>query len=136
MNSGNITLHILDEEDKQLVKKAREFLKRHYKKNKHHAACILKDSDDKEYYALQLDVRGFDVCAEPIALSHALLDKKGDMAKIIAVVQAEASKIKVANPCGNCRQMLLQHAPDIEVILNTKRGLFKARICDLLSVPY
>jgi cytidine deaminase len=39
-------------------------------------------------------------------------------------------------PCGNCRQLLLDYAPDAMVILNYKNKLVKVKVTDLLPSPY
>ncbi|MDQ3239109.1 MAG: hypothetical protein M3P33_01160 [bacterium] len=56
--------------DIELVEKAKQFISENYKKYIHHVACIIVCKSEL-YYALHLDIRGIDVCAEPIALSNA-----------------------------------------------------------------
>ena len=40
------------------------------------------------------------------------------------------------SPCGNCRQLILDYAPDAEVILNHEEKVVKANIKDLIPDSY
>jgi cytidine deaminase len=43
----------------------------------------------------------------------------------------------VVPPCGNCRQMLFEYAPEIKVILNDDQGrLVKVGVKDLLPFAW
>ena len=75
----------LSENDKQLVEIAKDHIIQNYSKGKHHVACALR-CNDKDYLSLHLDTKGFDVCAEPIALSNGLADKHTEFQAIVAVL--------------------------------------------------
>jgi cytidine deaminase len=70
--------------DADLILDVSNFLKEHYSKERHHVACLLA-CGDRLYYALHLDSKGFDVCAEPVALSNALLAQEKNFDTIVAV---------------------------------------------------
>lgn len=120
--------------DIRLITGAKKFLKKHYKEKRHHVACLIK-CKNKTYYSLHLDIKGFDICAEPIALHNVLLDKQKNFQTIVSVIQ-DCKKIKVVNPCGNCRQMLVNYAPDIDVIVEQGNKLGKIKAIELLPNPY
>ena len=68
------------------------------------------------------------VCAEKTALLSALAE--GERAfKAIAVV---SNKKDYCFPCGSCRQMIAEFAPDIEIYLVSKNGIKKFSINKLL----
>lgn len=90
---------------------------------------------NKTYRSVHIDIKGFDVCAEPIALHNALLDKQTDFRTIVSVIQ-DRNKIKVVNPCGNCRQMLISYVPNIDVIIEQRGKLGKVKAVELLPDPY
>lgn len=121
--------------DRDLVKKAEEFLRKNYSKNKHHVACVL-NCGVKNYYSLHLDTKGIDVCAEPTALSNALLDKQVEFRAIVSVMFREPNNVEVVSPCGNCRQMLFEYTPDLYVIVPSDTGIIKIKATELLPYPY
>lgn len=123
----------MNDNELELIKKASTLLKENYKKNRHHVACLLK-TEDALYESLHLDIEGFDVCAEPIALSNALSSGDSKFKIIVSVAKDEEGNIDVVTPCGNCRQMLIQYAPDIRVILDRNGHKVPAR--SLLPYPY
>ena len=54
---------------------------------------------------------------------------------IVAVHEKAANGLLA--PCGNCRQMLIEYAPDIKVILNNDRNeMIKVSIQDLLPFAW
>ena len=124
----------LDKDDIELVEKAKQFITENYKQYTHHVACILK-CKDKLYYALHLDIRGFDVCAEPIALSNALIEKQADFDIIVAVLWTEKGA-QIISLCGNCRQMFCSYTPNIQVIVSVNNQLGKIKATELLPLPY
>jgi cytidine deaminase len=102
-----------------LVDLASDHIKANYIKGVHHVATALKTKSDV-YLALHLDTKGFDVCAEPIAISNALAKGDMDFECIVAVVLIEDGTTSVISPCGNCRQILVEHTPEIKVIVEVE----------------
>lgn len=132
----NEKIRKLSKEDQNLIENLINFLKKHYKKGKHHVAAALVTESGKTYFALHLDIQGFDVCAESICMANALMDNHSKFKKIAAVIMTNNGKIEVVNPCGNCRQMLFSYAPKIQIITN-ENGLIKNyTIEELLPLPY
>lgn len=125
----------LSENDRDLIKIASNFLVENYEKGRHHVACALR-CDGKDYLSLHLDTKGFDVCAEPIALSNALMDKQTHFDSLVSVILDETKQPKVIPPCGNCRQILYEYAPDLQVIVPSDSSYTKVTAQSLLPVPY
>ena len=119
----------------ELIQVATNHLKLNYKKNEHHVAAALKTKSDI-YLSLHLDTKGFDVCAEPIALSNALAKKDFEFEYIVAVIMSKDGSINVVSPCGNCRQILLQYAPNINVIIDGEDAFKIVEASSLLPYPY
>ena len=124
----------LDEQDKSLLVRLKDFLTKHYALKRHHVAAVMRGSGGKEYFALHIDIQGFDVCAEPIALHNTLLD--GEQVELVMAVIMTNNGPQVVNPCGNCRQMLLQYCPQASVVIHTEKGLKKSTAIELLPNPY
>ena len=124
----------LDDQDMDLLGRLKDFLTQHYAPKRHHVAAVIKGTGGKEHFALHIDIQGFDVCAEPIALHNTLLG--GEEVELVAAVIMTSDGPQVVNPCGNCRQMLLQYCPQAFVVLHTDTGLKKSKAIKLLPNPY
>jgi len=61
---------------------------------------------------------GLTICAERVALVKAISEGTKGFRRIAIV----ADTAKLTPPCGACRQMLWEHAPDAEVILANLAG--------------
>lgn len=70
-------------------------------------------------------------CAELVALGNARASGARELTTIVAVGNMGRG---VVGPCGRDRQVLLDHHPDIRVILPTAEGVRSVRIKDLM--PY
>src|SRR3989339_1387753 len=67
-------------------------------------------------------------CAERAALINALVEGEKQF-KALAIVSASKD---YCFPCGACRQMLAEFAPDIEIYLASERGIKKVSIFGIL----
>ena len=65
---------------------------------------------------------GLSICAERVALVKALSDgNHGPFVKIAVVADGPLPPV----PCGACRQLLADYAPDVEFLLSGKPGIFE-----------
>jgi len=121
-----------------LVAEAKDAIKRHFKKNVHHVACVLVCSG-KRYIGLHLDNDGFDICAEPVAISDALKHGETDFAKMVSVFWSgtKGEEPQIIRPCGNCRQIISEHIPNVEVVIGEDAGKYISKLgMDLMPDPY
>ena len=76
---------------------------------------------------------GLTMCAERNALSAALCEGERVFSAILVVADTE----KPVSPCGACRQLLYDYAPDIMVIMsNLKKEKLEMNIKDMLKYPF
>lgn len=68
------------------------------------------------------------ICAEKVAIVKALSEGK----KNIKAIMIQSSDGLYCPPCGSCRQLIHEFAPDAEVYLASKRGIKKYTIKELL----
>lgn len=125
-------------ENERLVQEARDLIRKHYVKHRHHVVSVLLSSSGKKYIGVHLDTHGFDICAEPSAMAAAILDGETEFKKIVAVYWNgdEQRAPTVVAPCGNCRQLLFEYAPKIEVLLEDEKGLKVQTAENLFPSPY
>jgi len=91
-------------------------------------------SDGKVYTGVNVEnvVNSLSICAERIALSKAISEGEHDFVKIAVICDAEHCQ-----PCGACRQVLYEHAPDLEILMGNPQGEFKrTTIRDLLPEAF
>ena len=68
------------------------------------------------------------------------LDGNGTVQAAVAIrhpkPEEEDRELAVVPPCGGCREMILDHAPEAMVIVRDANGLIKLPIRTLLPLPY
>lgn len=114
-------------------------MRRHHRPFWHTVAAALRSADGRIWTGLHLGttVGRLSICAEPIALGRAILAAAGPIVTAVAVRHPKPDEpdqsIAIVAPCGACRELLLDHAPECLVLLP---GLTKQRIASLLPSPY
>lgn len=127
----------LSKTENEYINDLKIYIQKRYIPRQHHVATIAICNDGKKYYSLHLDIRGFDVCSEPIAVSNAIYEGREKEIVFIASAINTGSTVEIVNPCGNCRQMFLQYTPRAMVcVINDHLQLGKVSATDLLPLPY
>ncbi|MFQ5456401.1 MAG: cytidine deaminase [Nitrospirota bacterium] len=73
------------------------------------------------------------ICAERVAILKALSEGERDF-EVIAIVSSSSD---YCFPCGACRQILWEYAPDIEVVVVNKTGKHISKgIKELFPLPF
>lgn len=126
----------LNELDYKLIEKALQVLNETFDDGvyNHTVGCSVLTKTGKIYSGVNCDgVHGS--CAEYITMGMAISNGEKEFDTIVAV--HDYGQNKVVSPCGNCRQMLLEYAPNIKVIVNDASGvLIKVKIEDLLPFAW
>jgi cytidine deaminase len=132
----------LDPGDHELIEAARAVLHRHYRPFWHTVAAALRGRDGQVWTGVHLGatVGRLQVCAEAVALGRAVLEGDGSIVTAVAVrhpkPEEEDRTIAVVSPCGACREMIADFAPDALVIVAGPAGPVKLAIRALLPLPY
>ncbi len=125
----------LTNEDLELIKRAEEIIAKNYDGvNYNHtvgAAVLCKSG--KIYVGVNVySLHGS--CGEFTAIGTAVTNGEREFVKVVAVRGGE--KFEILPPCGNCRQMLSDYAPECEVILSTEGEGLKVLAKELLPYAY
>jgi len=129
-------------EDRALVETARALSRERYAENRHHIAAALRTKSGKVHTGLHLDtyVDRASVCAEAVAVGTAMAAGDRDIVAIVSVRHPrprDANRaIQVVSPCGICREMLTDFAPECRVIVPKDGGLVSVTPADLLPNKY
>ena len=132
----------LTAEDHALIERARAVIRARYIENRHHIAAVLRTRSGKIHTGLHLDtyVGRASVCAEAVAVGTAMAAGDRDIAAIVSVRHPRPSEanqtIQVVSPCGICREMLTDFAPDCRVIVPKDGSLIRVGPRDLLPNKY
>jgi cytidine deaminase len=133
---------VLTDGDHELIAAANAVLERHYRPFWHMVAAAIRSHDGRIWTGLHIGttVGRLSVCAEAVAYGRALLDGDGTIRTAVAVrhpkPDEENRELAVVPPCGACREMILDHAPDAMVIVKDAEVLIKLPVRILLPLPY
>jgi cytidine deaminase len=132
----------LTAEDRALIDAARALIRDRYVENRHHIAAALRTKSGKIHTGLHLDtyVGRASVCAEAVAVGTAMAAGDREIVAIVSVRHPrprEANQtIQVVSPCGICREMLADFAPDCRVIVPKDGSLVSVAPLELLPNKY
>jgi len=125
----------LDDNDRRLIQAAADTLDANYTPERHTVAAAVRTASGKIYTAVNIDTCAYGPCAEPIAIGTAFANRDTQILAIVAVRKHNAGH-RTLPPCGNCRQLLIDYAPDALVILPLDNHNIKTPARDLLPLPY
>ena len=132
----------LDEDDLALLAAARDVMLRHYRPFWHMVGAAQRSRDGRIWTGVHLGatVGRLSVCAEAVALGRAVLEGDGSIATVVAVRHPKPDEddrtVAVVAPCGACREMVVDYAPDALVIMPGADGPLKLPARALLPLPY
>jgi cytidine deaminase len=133
---------VLSDNDHALIAAANAVLERHYRTFWHTVAAAIRSRDGRIWTGVHIGttVGRLAVCAEAVAYGRAVLEGDGTIETAVAVrhpkPEEEDRELAVVSPCGGCREMIMDHAPDARIILKESDGLIKLPIRSLLLLPY
>ena len=123
----------LDPEDWALVEAAREVIRRNFWPERHAVGAALRCPSGRIYTGV--NVSGAGVCAEMVAIGSAISAGEREFA-CVAAVEGWTEARALVPPCGRCRQVFADYAPEICVLLLLEGEPVKVRLADLLPLPY
>jgi cytidine deaminase len=125
----------IDPSDRDLIQAASDVLRKNEQDTRHTVGAAVQCSSGKVYRGVNIESCGYGPCAEQIAIGRAISEGERHLERIVAVGGPPASR-KVLSPCGNCRQLLVDYAPDCWVILAHPSGVVKVKARELMPDAY
>lgn len=110
--------------DQELCQKATDMLERAYCPYSHFAVgAALLCSDGTVFTGCNVENAsyGVTICAERTAMTKAVSEGHRDFVRIAIAGRSEDYCV----PCGICRQMMMEFAPDMEVLCLNGKGNYK-----------
>ncbi len=125
----------IDASDRELIETAADVIRQNHRNGRHSVGAAVRGASGKVYVGVDVETTAYGPCAEPVAIGAAVSQGEREFTAIVAVSLRDGTPV-VLPPCGNCRQLLIDYAPDSTVILPDGAKLVKRKARDLLSLPY
>ncbi len=130
----------LSKADLELIKFAENVAKNNsdiYNDISLHVGCALRAKSGKIYQGINLK-SSHSVCAEQVALGHALSCGEREFDTIVSVKLEKDGLPHVVSPCGLCRYIFDKANIDINFLVEDikKNKVVKVNISELLPYPY
>lgn len=102
---------------------------------RHHVAAAVLTGDGGLYLGVSLEsaVAWASICAEPGAVSRAVIDAPGAKIVLCLAVNRDGA---VVPPCSRCRELLADFAPSVHVALPEGGGYRLVPLRALMPYPY
>ncbi len=120
--------------DEELINVARELIAARFKQGYHHIASALRTTSGRIYTGVHVEayVGRIAVCAEAIALGAAATAGDTSIETIVAVNELG----EVVSPCGMCRELISDYAPEACVVILRSGQPVKVPVMELLPEKY
>jgi cytidine deaminase len=133
----------LGKADQELIAAARATIKRSYRDDWQEVGAALRTRSGKIFTGVNLDayLGRMAVCAEAVALGHAVVDLGDAGIDTIVAVRHPAPQdkdrtIAVVSPCGACRELIFDYDRKARVIVPNGKSAAVVPIADLLPNKY
>lgn len=125
----------LSSKDQELIQAAGDVLAKNYHPVRHSVGAAVLCSSGRIYTGINVEACGYGPCAEPIAIGAAFTAGEREIVAIVAVCK-HGEEYPVLSPCGNCRQLLVDYAPEATVIFCHDGKVVKTKARNLLPGAY
>jgi cytidine deaminase len=124
-------------DDVELLRRAEELLGRVWTHGRHEVATALRTADGGIHLGIHMEgsCRRSSICAEGMALGAALIAGPPPRVESVVSVQVKpAGRFRVIAPCGVCRELISDYAPEARVWLTSPASdeILALRALDLL----
>jgi len=120
--------------DHEMIEAARDLMLERYVEGKHSMGSVLRTRTGKLFQGVHVEANNgrMTLCAEAVAIGAAATAGDTDIVLIVAVTESG----DIVSPCGMCRELISDYAPDARVILEDENGVRAVPVLDLLPEKY
>lgn len=124
----------MEPRDMKLVDRARSLIRARFREGRHHIASVLRTRSGRIFDGVHVEVYvgRITVCGEAVAIGAAATAGDTEIETIVAVDETG----RIVSPCGMCREMIADYAPEATVILQVADELKTVPVRNLLPYPY
>ncbi|MFW2544175.1 hypothetical protein ACN2XU_16190 [Primorskyibacter sp. 2E107] len=125
----------LDANMRAAIAAAQDFIKDRQRGDWHSVASVVLTASGARYIGMNLDstLPRASVCAEPVAIGMAMAADPDDAVVFCGAVNRRG---EVIPPCGPCRELMLDYAPDALVAVPEGEGMAFWAMADLMPTAY
>ena len=122
------------EPDQEIISAARNIMDKRYVPGKHCIGAAIRTKKGNLFIGVHVEAScgHIAVCGEAIAIGVAATSGDTDISQIVAVTESG----DIAPPCGMCRELISDYAPDAYVILEVGGHTKCVPVLDLLPEKY
>ena len=120
--------------DQEIIQAARELMLERYVEGKHSIGAAIRTTQGNLFTGVHVEASNgrITVCGEAVAIGVAATNGDTDIAQIVAVTESG----DIVPPCGMCRELISDYAPQALVILEDDDGIRAVPVLDLLPEKY
>jgi cytidine deaminase len=132
----------ITKQDQELIEAAKRVISKYYQHNKQEIGAALLTKSGRIFTAVHLgaNVGRIAVCAEAIVIGKAISEGEKEFDTVVAVKHPDPvdadQEIRVASPCGMCRELISDYGRDIKVIFAEQGKIKKCHVLELLPAKY
>jgi len=120
--------------DQEIIHAAREIMKTRYVPDKHCIGAAIRTKKGNLFVGVHVEAScgRIAVCGEAIAIGAAATQGDTAISQIVAVTESG----DIVPPCGMCRELISDYAPDAHVILESNGEVKCVPVLELLPEKY
>ncbi len=120
--------------DLEIIQAARDIMEKRYVEGRHQIGAAIRTKSGNIFVGVHVeaDCGRISLCGEAVAIGVAATNGDTDISHSVAVTESG----DIVPPCGMCRELISDYSPDAFVILETKDGIKRVPILDLLPEKY
>ena len=120
--------------DQEIIQAARDLMLERYVEGRHSIGAAIRTRSGNLFVGVHVEASNgrISLCGEAVALGVAATHGDTQVAQIVAVTESG----DVVPPCGMCRELISDYAPDALVILEDEDGLRATPVRELLPEKY
>ena len=120
--------------DQEIISAARDIIDKRYVPGKHSIGSAIRTRSGAVFVGVHVEAScgRIAVCGEAIAIGAAATNGDTDIAQIVAVTESG----DIVPPCGMCRELISDYAPDAFVILEFNGEQKCVPVLELLPEKY
>lgn len=121
--------------EQKYIEQVKEINSKAYAPYSHfHVSAVLVGQSGTTYSGVNVEnvSYGGTICAERVAITRAVADGEQDFKQIFIYVTDPQGNHPVTPPCGFCRQVMAEFAPDMEVVMVGADDMKRATVRELL----
>ena len=123
--------------DTKLIDEALQYLNEVFMPKKHYVVALFRDDRGTIHRGHNYKTHSgkSNICAEMVALTE-LLQNNQAPDTFVVILRTEDGEERIITPCGACRDLLCDYAPDAHAIIKENGHLIKIPVKSLLPYAY